>query len=57
MVNIGYKTPWVKMWWQEYQMYIQAQTTALYYPGFSNMYDLNDPDMYIWNPVCSDSWR
>lgn len=57
MRGIGYKTPWLKTWWQEYQIYVPMQTTALYYPGCFNMYDLNDPDMCIWNPVCSDSWR
>jgi hypothetical protein len=57
MIDIGYKSPCTRMWWWEYQVYVPMQTTALYCLVFTNMYDFNDQDMYIWNRVCSDSWR
>jgi hypothetical protein len=57
MVEIGHKSPWVRTWWPEHQIYAPMQTTNLYRLGLTNMYDLNDPDMDIWDRDCYDSWR
>lgn len=57
IIDIGYKSPWMKTWWQEYQINVPMQVTNLYRLGFTNMYDFNDADKYSWNLDCYDSWR
>lgn len=57
MIEIGHKSPWIRTWWPEHQVYAPMQTTNLYRLGLTNMYDLNDADMNIWNRDCYDSWR